>query len=293
MNSKQVECFISAAETLNFTETSRLLFVSQPTVTHSIAMLEDELGYKLFNREKKQVSLTPAGRHLYKALKAIGIEYRNAVSRARLFGEGYEKELVLGCGSSEFEERFLPSVVRAFRRSHPDVYVSFEIGHIREKMSLLQQGKIDLLLSTTMMNVDPRRFDYLPLCSYGMVCAMNRDHELAEAESLGIDDLANQSLILLDQTCAPPEMDELQKTLEQRYQPNIIAHVQDTGLTRLLALCDMGVSVMPEFKFRPTGDLVAVPFNWPQKVSYGISIRKDEARDHVRDLAQLIRERFE
>ena len=292
MNSRQVECFISAAETLNFTETARLLFVSQPTVTHSVAMLEDELGYKLFNRDKKQVTLTPAGRYLYKSLKVLGADYRNAVSRARLFGEGYEKELVVGCGSSEFEEGFLPGVVREFRRSHPDVYLSFEIGSIREKMALLQEEKIDLLLTTTTMNADPRRFTFTQLKTYGMVCVMNRDHALANADSLGFEDLAGQNLILLDQACAPPEVSELQTALERMYQPNIIAHVQDVRLSHLLMLCDMGVAVMPEFKFTRNEGLVAVPFAGAEQIPYGILTKRDEARDHVLDLAALLQQRF-
>ena len=292
MNSRQVECFISAAETLNFTETARLLFVSQPTVTHSVAMLEGELGYKLFNRDKKQVTLTPAGRYLYKSLKVLGADYRNAVSRARLFGEGYEKELVVGCGSSEFEEGFLPGVVREFRRSHPDVYLSFEIGSIREKMALLQEEKIDLLLTTTTMNADPRRFAFTQLKAYGMVCVMNRDHALADAESLGFEDLAGQNLILLDQACAPPEVSELQTALERMYQPNIIAHVQDVRLSHLLMLCDMGVAVMPEFKFTRNEGLVAVPFAGADQIPYGILTKRDETRDHVLDLAALLQQRF-
>ena len=292
MNSRQVECFISAAETLNFTETAKLLFVSQPTVTHSIAALEDELGYPLFNRDKKQVTLTPAGRYLYKSLKALGSEYRNAVSRARLFGEGYAKELVLGCGSSEFEERFLPGAVREFRRTHPDVYTSFEIGSIREKVALLQENKVDLLLTTTATGVDAKQFAFTLLKRYPMVCVMSRDHALADRENVGLEDLKGQSLILLDQACAPPEMSELQATLERMYQANIIAHVRDVRLSHLLMLCDMGVAVMPEFKFAHSEGLVAVPLADAEEIPYGIATRRGEARDHVLDLAALIRDGF-
>ncbi len=87
-------------------------------------------------------------------------------------------------------------------------------------------------------------------------------------------------------------MDELQKTLERMYQPNVIAHVQDIRLSRLIMLCGMGVSVMPEFKFREMEGLVAVPFEWPQKVTYGITLKRAESRDYVLELARLVRERF-
>ena len=292
MNSRQVECFISAAETLNFTESAKLLFVSQPSVTHAIATLEDELGYKLFNRDKKQISLTPAGRYLYRSLKTLGADYRNAVSRARLFGEGYEQELVVGCGSSVFEERFLPGVVREFRTSHPDVYMRFEIGSIREKIALMQEDKIDLLLTTTVAGVDPKRISCEQLATYAMVCVMSADHELATRESLNLVDLADQNLILLDQACAPAEMGKLQATLERMYRANIIAHVQDVRLSHLLMLCNMGVAVMPEFKFTRNEGLVAVPLAGAERIPYGILLKRDEARGHVLDLADLIQKRF-
>ncbi len=293
VNSRQVDCFINAAETLNFTETAKLLFVSQPTVTHSIAALEAELGYALFYRDKKQVSLTPAGRYLYKSLKTIGSEYRNAVSRARLFGEGYEKEMTIGCGSSVFEEEFLPGVVREFRQTHPDVYIRFEISNMREKIALMHGEKIDLLLTTTLAGADPKRFDYTSLRTYPMVCVMSREHKLAEHESICLDDLTDQSLILLDQACAPAEMQELQVTLERMYRPNIIAHVQDVRLSHLLMLCDMGVAVMPKFKFTHNEGLVEVPFAEAEQIPYGILLKRDEARDYVLDFARLIEARFE
>lgn len=292
MNSKQVECFISVAETLSFTESARLLFVSQPSVTHSIATLEGELGYRLFNRDRKQVSLTPAGRYLYRSLKALGADYRNAVARARLFGEGYEREVVVGCGSSVFEEQFLPAVVQAFRLCHPDVYIRFEIGSIREKIALMQEGRIDLLLTTTFSGIDPKRISCTPLATYAMVCVMSANHELAARESLELDDLAGQSLILLDRACAPAEMGELQTALERMYRPNIIAHVQDVRLSHLLMLCDMGMAVMPEFKFTRNEGLVSVPLAGAERIPYGILLKRDEARDHVLDFASLLRERM-
>lgn len=292
MNSKQIECFVSAAETLNFTETSRLLFVSQPTVTHNIAALEAELGYQLFERTAKQVSLTPAGRYLYKSLKVIGADMRNAVLRARLFGDGYGQELVVGCGSSEHEEAFVPPIVRRYREAHPSVYLSFDMSPMREKLALLQAGKIDLLLSTTKAGVDLSRFEFIELRRYPLVCVMSTQNALATREIVGMDDLADQSLVLLDSACAPPEIEELQRTLEHRFQANIIQHVQDMRMSHLALMCDMGVAVMPEFKFRRSDGLVAVPFDWPQQIPYGILLARGEARDHALGFSTLVQEAF-
>lgn len=153
-----------------------MLYISQPTVTHHITSLENELGYELFERVNKQVFLTPAGKYFYKSMKAISSEFNNAVLNAKKYGDGYRKEFIIGCGSSEFEEEFLPSIIQEFKKIHRDIYISFNMKPIREKMALLQEEKIDLLFSTTRMNLDRKRFEYIPLRSYQMVCVMSREN---------------------------------------------------------------------------------------------------------------------
>ena len=293
MNSLQIECFISAAETFNFTKTAKLLYISQPTVTHHITALENELGYELFDRINKQVILTPAGKYFYKSMKTISSDFNNAVLNARKYGEGYKKELVIGCGSSEFEEEFLPDVIQQFTELHRDIYISFRMNPIREKMALLQEEKIDVLFSTTKMNNDTSRFEYIPLRSYPMVCVMSRDNKLADLSMVSLDDLGDQNIILLDQNYAPPEMDELQKQVEKRYQANIIQYLSNVRMSHLIILCNMGIAIMPEFKYLKNDKLIAVPFEWKEKVSYGISVKKGVEKPYVKEFIRMTKFVFE
>ncbi len=292
MNSIQMECFICAAETLNFTKTAKLLYISQPTVTHHITSLENELGYELFERVNKQVFLTPAGKYFYRSMKSIDSEISNAVLRAKKYGEGYRKELIIGCGSSEFEEGFLPFVIQEFKKQNSDIYVSFNMDPIREKMALLQEEKMDVLFSTTRMIHDRNRFDYIPLRSYQMVCVMNRENKLAERNGISMEDIGGQNLILLDQNYAPPEMDELQKKIEKRYHANIIHYLSDVRLSHLIILCNMGIAVMPEFKYQKNESLIAVPFAWHERISYGIAVKKGDERPYVKVFVDITKKVF-
>ena len=61
MNTSQLECFISLANTLNYMKTSEQLGLTQPAVTKQIQSLETELCCKLFNRTTRSVTLTRAG----------------------------------------------------------------------------------------------------------------------------------------------------------------------------------------------------------------------------------------
>ena len=274
MNSIQIECFICAAETLNFTQTAKQLYISQPTVTHHITSLENELGYQLFERVNKQVFLTSAGKYFYKSMKTISAEFNNAVTKARRYSQEYKQELVIGCGSSEFEEKFLPDIIQKFKEQHSDIYVSFNMKPIREKMALLQEEKIDILFSTTRMNNDRKRFEYIPLSLHQMVCVMHRENKLASYQKITMDDIGEQNLILLDPNYAPPEIDELQKKIEKRYHANIIHYLSDVRLSHLIILCNMGIAVMPEFKYHSHENLTAVPFEWQEKIAYGVSLKK-------------------
>ena len=64
LTTQQIRFFLEAAECLNFTEAAKRLFVAQSTLSKQIALLEDELGLKLFYRSNRTVGLTPAGREL-------------------------------------------------------------------------------------------------------------------------------------------------------------------------------------------------------------------------------------
>ena len=65
MTSFQIQCFMTVAEYLNFTEAASQLFVAQSSLSRNISNLEEELSLQLFLRTKKYVRLTPAGAILF------------------------------------------------------------------------------------------------------------------------------------------------------------------------------------------------------------------------------------
>lgn len=71
MTTQQLQCFIQVAELLNFTQAAKELYLSVPTVTHHIQMLEEELETKLFYRNSKMVKLTDKGLAFYQDAKDI------------------------------------------------------------------------------------------------------------------------------------------------------------------------------------------------------------------------------
>jgi DNA-binding transcriptional LysR family regulator len=90
----QLEIFCAVAELKSFSRAAEALFVSQPTVTSHISALEKRLGVKLFDRTTRKVTLTPAGKLLYRHAKVLlaaheaAMQELSQVSR-RLDGEAW------------------------------------------------------------------------------------------------------------------------------------------------------------------------------------------------------------
>ena len=71
MNTKQIEMVLALSETLNFNKASQMCFISQPTLSYQIQMIEEELKFKIFDRTQKSVNLTPAGKSFVESLRKI------------------------------------------------------------------------------------------------------------------------------------------------------------------------------------------------------------------------------
>lgn len=76
MTIQQIQYFLMAAEKMSFTETAKVMYVSQPAVSRQISLLEEEIGLELFRRNKSTLQLTGAGERLAVFFSKTFQEYR-------------------------------------------------------------------------------------------------------------------------------------------------------------------------------------------------------------------------
>ena len=111
MNIQQLKCFVSLAETLNFSTTAGKLNLTQPAVSHNIKSLENELGIILFVRNKRTVNLTLASNSFYVDMEGLLFRLDQSIKKAKLLSEKYESTLVIGYTETVFEKKVLPDFV--------------------------------------------------------------------------------------------------------------------------------------------------------------------------------------
>ena len=83
LHENKIRCFLSLAETRNFTMTASLLYLSQQAVSKNIHSLEEDLGMKLFTRTSRSVELTPAGQQCYELFASLSKQYSARMAAIR------------------------------------------------------------------------------------------------------------------------------------------------------------------------------------------------------------------
>lgn len=147
MDIEQARTFLTITAHGSFLEAARYLHLTQSTVSARIGRLEDELGIRLFVRNRAGASLTPAGRRFLGYAKRLVLTADQARDDVGL-SERYRASLRIG-GRIALWEGFLPRWVGWMRRKANDVIIRSEIGFEEDLMRRLIEGTLDLGLMYT------------------------------------------------------------------------------------------------------------------------------------------------
>jgi len=187
---RQLQCFLTLSNLLNYGKTARALYTSQPTITFQIKSLEDALNVKLFERDRQQVRLTDAGF----AFREYAQSIVDTVDAARECLGGLHKRLRLrvSCGPvGQFV--LLPAVIRMLASQYPEFELEVSELTTEQQMTRLPEGKVDALLMIGALPVRGMRFD--PICKEPLVAIVARQSPLAARSRISVEDLREHSLI--------------------------------------------------------------------------------------------------
>lgn len=291
MNTKQLECFIQAAEILNFSEAAKRLYITQPTVTHQIQMLEEELGVRLFLREKKRVVLTTEGSIFYKDAQEIMMREGIAKSRVLNTQKNYSAKIAVSFEANELEQAYLPDFIRKYHLSHPDIYLYLQKFNFKLGIQNLLEHKMDLLLYSSREAVEHAELQHKDLYPVGFACLVPAGGFLDKPE-VTLDDLKDQFLIIPSAISGTVEQKCILSSLRNT---NPIYYCDDTETARILVKGGFGVSILPDVEVRNDPALKAVPLVLPKEITppfYGIAWHQEEQRPEVHLFVQELISEF-
>lgn len=205
LNCSEMQVFVVAAETENFSETARRLHLSQPAVSQRIHSLERQLGLRLFRRSGRSVALTSAGR----VLLPMARELMHTIQRIEETMWSLEDEItghiVIGCTTTAGKYA-LPLLAAAFNKDHPNVRITIEMCRAGSPVDPLLARDVHLGVSD--VSIVHRDLEVQPFFTDRLILIVPQDHPFAECLSIEPGDLLGEPFILREEGCSTCQMIE-------------------------------------------------------------------------------------
>lgn len=194
MELRHLHYFLKIAETSSFTQAAAALRVTQPTLSHQIKQLEQEIGTPLFDRIGRTIQITEAGRifrsHAQRALQ----ELESGLATVTELDGLMRGHLRIGVFRS-FGNSLLPAVLAEFYRAHPRVRVSMQQMSLADMELALVNGDIDFAITTYLPATSDKMVSE-ELFTEPLVLAVGSQHEFYGHAPVSLDALADMPLIL-------------------------------------------------------------------------------------------------
>lgn len=241
---RRLRYFLVLAEELHFARAAQRLNMAQPPLSEQIRKLEDELGFRLFNRNSRNVALTEAGHIFLTGARAAMVELERAINIGQQTERGHSGHLRLGIISS-VGITFLPRLLRRLRRELPHVRTETRQFTSNGALEALAQHTIDLAIVRTPLVGEKLRSR--PICQDRVMLAMPHDHPLHKKKRLKLADLRDTPFVLY-----PPNAGHaaysvaLRACMAAGFVPTVAEYVDDVyGMLGQVA-AGSGVALVPE-----------------------------------------------
>lgn len=184
--------FLAVAEHRTITRASRALGLTQPALTRRLQLLEEDVGAQLFERSRRGMALTDAGRLV--AVEAAALVDRYGAMREQVRARlTLEKGVVRIGGGATAVSFVVPQAIARFQKKHPGVRFHVREAGSRDVEADVRDERIELGIVT--LPLHSQEFDVAPLRRDRIVLVAAPDHPLARRRRVDANDLAGHSFV--------------------------------------------------------------------------------------------------
>lgn len=245
MDINQLNCFISVAQTLNFSEAARRNYVSQSTVSRYISDLEKEFGVQLFTRSHRDVVMTNEGKMLLPYALEIVAAIDKAKKTIKRMQNGGTGKLTIGCDITSME---FPSLCIAdFTDKYKGISVDLKRLDAADRSLAITGGDFDFCFMPRDMVPESSGIETLVTHIEPLVVLASANSDLRRKKAVSPGALSNRKLVLLSESAAPILYMEILDMLRTFHITPTVDGVFDELMEVYTAVLScMGISIVPQ-----------------------------------------------
>ncbi|MFW1647776.1 LysR family transcriptional regulator [Acinetobacter nosocomialis] len=192
---KQFQYFIKIVEEGSFTAASEKLFIAQSALSRQMKLLEEEIGFQLFDRTDKRVKLTAAGEVFYKKIKDNLLYLNEIIDLAKSVSEGKNRQIKIAHSSSIVMDHKKVQILKEVSLTQQ---LSFEINTLSSEQQILalMNGEIDIGFIRPPVRHTLDEMSILKLYEEPLMVAVHTEHaKFAKAEKVYLKDLKDECFV--------------------------------------------------------------------------------------------------
>lgn len=288
MTTKQIDYCIELARTLNFSRAAENQFVSQPTFSYQIRLLEDEIGFSIFERSGKGASLTPAGAQFVSFLSGMREDLKRAIEQGQNFSAKYKDTITVSLMVRQ-AICFLPEAMRLFAQTAPEVQIVPRFQYEGGMESFLK-GDADILFSLKEHTRQLSNVTVHDLFDSHIYLIARRDDPLADKNLITENDLYGRTLMVGGGS--PAALRAVQHRLISTGKIDYFNSADhDTTLVNVAA--GKGVCLAPGFLNDHSGQFAWIPFDCEERFECVLCTHKNDSRQSLTAFISLLKKLYE
>jgi LysR family transcriptional activator of glutamate synthase operon len=257
MKIRQIQYFISIVETGSFSAAADEHYISQSSLSKMIIALEEELGFLIFDRSKRNVFLTDAGKALLPHARKLNAAYKAMV--AELDGYKSEMDSISIAAIPVLTQYGITTLLSQFRDLNPNIRFSLEEIDGLNILPALDEHRFDLAFTRhNYLNHD--QYTSLEICKDKLLVVVSKNNHHANRSSISLKELSNDNFIVFDKVTDLYKliMDECGKA---GFEPTIFYSSHRKVSVFGLVGTNIGLALMPVkiYEYHQQPDVLAIP----------------------------------
>jgi LysR family transcriptional regulator, benzoate and cis,cis-muconate-responsive activator of ben and cat genes len=290
MELRHLRYFQAVAEELSYSRAGERLRIAQPALSRAVQELEAELSAQLFERNRRSVRLTPAGKVLLREIGILFERWEESMRRVRRTAAGEEGELRLGYIGPPTQP-FLGRLLHEYRRRYPLVSLHLEERTPERVWEMLAKGRLSAAFTRPVSIAEASGLRTIVLREERFGAVVSTTHPLAKQKTLPWKALAREPLIVLARREGVGSHDGILAACRQAgFAPRLAYTPSLIGTVLSYVEAGAGIGIVPESVTANDTSLKLIPLRPTASVPLVLVWREDDDTPAVQRFRELVTE---